>query len=84
MWGTEHLNPKYNDSVKVAIYSENYIPDLNFADYAIAQAHMMYLDRYLKFPVFIVILNKLKKYDVEKIRKDSIKKKKKVLCRCYK
>lgn len=67
IFGTEHLNPKYNNSIKIAYYSENYLPDLNHADYAISQSHIMYLDRFFKFPVFIWILNRLKNYDIQKI-----------------
>ena len=77
MWGIEHLNPKYEDSVKIAAFSENYLPDLNQADYALSQAHIMYMDRYFKFPIFIWILNKLRRYDIKKIRREAIKKKKK-------
>ena len=80
IFGTEHLNPKYNNSIKIAYYSENYLPDLNQADYAISQAHIMYLDRYFKFPVLIWALNKLKGYNIQKIRKDSIEKKNKKFC----
>ena len=77
MWGTEHLKHKYNNSIKIAFYSENYLPDLNHADYALSQAHIMYLDRFFKFPVFIPVLNKINNKDIQKIRRDSLKKKKK-------
>ena len=80
VWGIEHLNPKYNNSTKIASYSENYIPDLNQADYALSQSHIMYLDRYLKFPIFIWIINKFNKYDIRKIRRESIKKTNKKFC----
>lgn len=80
IFGTEHLNPKYNNSIKIAYYSENYLPDLNHADYAISQAHIMYLDRFFKFPVFIWILNRLKNYDIQKIRIDASKKYNKKFC----
>ena len=53
VFGIEHLNPKYNNSIKIAIYTENKIPDFNEADYAIGQAHIIYLDRYFKFPLFL-------------------------------
>ena len=47
------MNKEYNNSVKIAIFTENKIPDFNEADYAISQAHINYLDRYLKFPAFL-------------------------------
>ena len=53
VWGTEHLNPKYNNSIKIAAYSENSLPDLNLNDYALGQAHIMYLDRYFKLLAII-------------------------------
>ena len=73
MWGTDHLNQKYNNSIKIALYTENYMPDLNHADYALSQAHIMYIDRYFKYSSFIRVLHKIKRYDIEKIRKESIK-----------
>jgi hypothetical protein len=47
------LNEKYHNSIKIAYYTENEIPDFNFADYAIGQAHINYLDRYLRIPYFL-------------------------------
>ena len=77
MWGNEHLKIQYSNSVKIATYSENYIPDLNYADFAISQAHIMYLDRYFKYPYFIRILNKIRRYDIKnRINKEDIKNKK--------
>ena len=51
---------KYKDSIKIAIFTENKIPDLNEVDYAIGQAHINYLDRYFKFPIFLWFLKKFK------------------------
>ena len=48
VFGCEHLNEKYNDSVKIAYYSENILPDFSQADYSLSQAHIIYLDRYFK------------------------------------
>ena len=48
IFGKKNLNPKYDNSIKIAYYSENMIPNLNNADFAFGQAHIMYLDRYLK------------------------------------
>ena len=53
VFGKEHLNQEYNNSIKIAIITENKIPDFNEADYAISQAHINYLDRYLKYPSFL-------------------------------
>ena len=80
IWGSENLNPKYNNSVKIAYYTENFMPDLNHADYALSQAHIMYLDRYLKFPDFIWVLNKVNNYNLLKIREESIRKNNKKFC----
>ena len=80
VFGKENLNPKYNNSIKIAYYTENSIPNLNSADFAFSQAHIMYLDRYLKYPDFINALNKLKNYDILKIRNESIKNKNKKFC----
>ena len=80
IWGNEHLNSKYNNSIKIAYYSENSIPDLNYADFALGQAHIMYFDRYFKFPDFIWVLKKVNKYNLQKIRKDSLKKNNKKFC----
>ena len=50
VFGCEHLNQIYNNSIKIAFYSENMIPDFNQADYALSQSHISYLDRYYKYP----------------------------------
>lgn len=80
IWGTEHLNPKYNNSVKIATYSENCIPDLNEADYAFGQAHIMYLDRSFKYPFLIFVLETFKRNNILKIRRKAIRQKKKKFC----
>jgi hypothetical protein len=53
VFGTEHLNPKYNNAVKIAIFTENRIPDFNKADYVIGHYHINYLDRYFKYSIFL-------------------------------
>ena len=53
VFGEEHMNKEYNNSIKIAIFTENKIPDFNEADYAISQAHINYLDRYFKYPSFL-------------------------------
>ena len=74
IFGNEHLNYKYNNSVKIAIFTENKIPDLNEADYAIGQSHINYLDRYFKFPIFLWIINDFKNVR-EKVLKSPIRNK---------
>ena len=44
----DYLNPKYKNAIKLAIFTENQIPDLNLTDYAIGHVHLNYLDRYFK------------------------------------
>jgi predicted RNA-binding protein with PUA domain len=41
VFGNEYLNKEYNNSIKIAIITENKIPDFNEADYAIIQAHII-------------------------------------------
>ena len=69
IFGNEHLNDKYSNSIKIAIFTENKIPDLSEVDYAIGQAHINYLDRYFKFPIFlwrnIKAISKLRKKSLE-------------------
>ena len=69
VFGCEHLNPKYNNSIKIAYYSENIIADFNQADYILSQAHFIYLDRYFKYPSFIWRLNHFRILYVIKKRK---------------
>ena len=52
VFGSEHLNPKYNNSIKIAIFTENMIPNFNEVDYAIGHYHINYLDRYFKYNIF--------------------------------
>ena len=49
IFGFRHLDPKYKNSIKIAIFTENKIPNLNEADYAIGQYHISYLDRYFRY-----------------------------------
>ena len=35
IFGNEDIKSKYNNAVKIAIYTENFMPDFNLADYAI-------------------------------------------------
>ena len=60
VFGCNNLKEIYNNSIKIAIYTENKIPDFNFDDYAISQHHIHYFDRYFKFPQFLNVLNGIK------------------------
>ena len=53
VFGNEHLNPKYNKSIKIAIFTENIFPDFKEADYIIGHYHINYLDRYFKYSIFL-------------------------------
>ena len=63
IFGCEHLNPKYKDSIKIAHFTENKIVNFNEADYAIGQHHIDYLDRYYRRPFlyfnFLIIQMKI-------------------------
>ena len=48
-----HLNPRYKSAIKIAIFTENFIPYLKEVDYAIGHYHINYLDRYFKYSVFL-------------------------------
>jgi len=54
IFSCEHLNPKYNNSIKIAYYTENQITDFNTADYCIGHSHINYLDRYFKLPIYFI------------------------------
>ena len=72
----EYKNPKYKNIVKIAIYTENLIPDLNESDYCIAHYHINYLDRYFKYNIFL--WRNFTNFD--NIRKNVLKSKKKKFC----
>ena len=75
IFGDEHLKNKYKNSIKIAIFTENKIPDLNEVDYAIGQAHINYLDRCFKFPIFLWYNIKKIKIVREKLLKSQKRKK---------
>ena len=52
-FGDKHFDPKYKNSIKIAFYTENKIPDLAEVDYAIGHQHINYLDRYFKYNIFL-------------------------------
>ena len=73
IFGCNHLDPKYNNSIKIAFYTENQIPDFSIADYCIGHSHLNYLDRYLKLPIYFVNRLFFKKNEIEVIRKKVLK-----------
>ena len=52
-FGCENTLNKYNNTIKIAFFTENQLPDLNFADYAIGLGHINHLDRFFTFPYFV-------------------------------
>ena len=75
VFGYNEKNPKYDNIIKIALFTENTIPDLFNCDYALGHAHISYLDRYFMLPFcFLRKLNKTKDLNLEKIRKEVIKK----------
>ena len=56
-FGCEHMSSKYNKAIKIAFFTENQLPDLNVADYAIGFGHINHLDRYFTFPYIVHILS---------------------------
>lgn len=72
VFGDKDANISYTNCIRIAIHSENTMPDINYADYSIAHQHINYLDRYFKFPYFFFI-NSPKMDKIEKIRKEVLK-----------
>jgi hypothetical protein len=52
-FGFEHKNHSYENTIKIAFYTENIIPDFNEVDYAIGHSHISYLDRYFQYPLLL-------------------------------
>ena len=59
-FGCKYLNEKYNNTIKIAFFTENQIPDLNYADYAVGLSHISYLDRFFTYPYFVFHINREK------------------------
>lgn len=51
-FGFEHL--KYQDCVKIYYTGENDVPDFNFCDYALGFQHLIFEDRYLRYPLYLL------------------------------
>ena len=69
VFGNYHLNKKWKNCIKIAYFTENKIPDLNEADYAISFYHINYLDRFFKKKIIFPIIN------IKRIRDEVIKSK---------
>jgi len=51
-FGYEHL--KYKNCIKIYFTGENDVPDFNFCDYAIGFQHIVFEDRYLRYPLYLL------------------------------
>ena len=84
IFNCEHLELKYQNAIKIAFYTENTIPDFNYADYSIGFHNINYLDRYFKKTTLIWIFQRrylnIKNKFFEKIRIKALKTKKKKFC----
>ena len=69
VFDNEDKNPKYHNAIRIAIYTENVMPDINYADYIISHYHINYLDRCFKYNVFLWENSR----NIDKKRKEVIK-----------
>ena len=74
-FGCEHMQYQDNKTINIAFFTENQLPDLNFADYAVGLGHITHLDRYFIFPYFVYELNlrNIKPKDLDIIRNRVLK-----------
>ena len=56
-FGCEHILYKFNNTINIAFFTENQLPDLNFADYAVGLGHINHLDRFFTFPYIVYDMN---------------------------
>ena len=79
-FGCEHVLDIYNNTIKIAFFTENQLPDLNFADYAVGLGHINHLDRYFIFPYIVYDLNlrNITPRDIDIIRNNVLKNEKRV------
>ena len=78
IYSNDDRNPKYSykNPIRISLFTENVMADINYADYIIGPYHINYLDRYFKYPTFL-----LQDFsDIEKIRNEAIKIKRKKFC----
>lgn len=54
----KYINSKFDNTIKIAFYTENIIPDFNKADYAIGFDNINYLDRYFRKTTLIWIFER--------------------------
>ena len=54
VFGCKHMKSSYKNSIKIAIFTENQIPDFNIADYAVSNSHIYYLDRNFNNPYYFI------------------------------
>ena len=81
VFGNDENNPKYDNAIKIALYTENRTPDLSQCDYTIGHSHISYLDRYFILPFcFLRRLNETKHLNLEKIRNEAINNPRKKFC----
>jgi len=81
VFGHKENIKKYDNTIKIAILTENTIPDLLNCDYAIGHSHISYLDRYFILPFcFLSTLNRTNYLNFKKIRNEVIKKPRKKFC----
>ena len=74
VFSDEDMESKYQHAIKIAIYTENVMPDINQADYAIGHYHINYLDRFFKYS--IVFWQKINNIDI--IRKEVLRRQKRI------
>ena len=52
-YNNDDMNNKYTNSIKIAVYTENMMVDMNYADYVLGNFHINYLDKYFKYSIFL-------------------------------
>ena len=67
---SDYLNPKYNNTIKIALYTENVMADINYADYILSHYHINYLDRCFKYSIFLLRNSS----DINKKREETLRK----------
>ena len=65
----EDIKPQYKNAIRIAVFTENIMPDINNADYILGHYHINYLDRYFKYNIFFWRNNR----NINNIRKEAIK-----------
>jgi hypothetical protein len=74
-FGCEHILYKFNNTINIAFFTENQLPDLNFADYAVGLGHINHLDRFFTFPYIVYDMNlrNITSRDIDTIRNNVLK-----------